>query len=341
MIRRTLVLLSLALFLAACPQQPPDEEGATPAPEAATSPAPAASPAPAEAPAGREGKSACQQRVEQIQAEMRAAGAAAVPKSLGFPHVPEMEFENSLISFRVCKVKKNLTPEQEARRKRSKKCCDPEFYDVELVKLDAYMRLCREEPVINELGFREMRFTIEKWELFGRSNLYDADIVFSATPGVVQPKSLAFAPKMAVPRECLGAGAFTPRCRRLLDNVTELSKSDFPALIVYNAIYDVYVNDKKIVSQEPGVAMARGAMQIPPTGITVAFQKPLDIPGVIKICPGTCSGMVTIPESTFNAGLDTARRIKAGQMRLDRGFVPQAAQRAPTIPRDETPGEEP
>lgn len=333
MIRRTLVLLSLSLFLAACPERPA-EEGAAPTPQSEASPSAATSPAPADAPAGREEKSACQQKVEQVQALMRSEPP---PRSFGFPHVPEMEFENSLITFRVCKVKKNLTPQQEARRKRSKKCCDPEFYDVELVKLDAYMRLCREEPVVNELGFREMRFTIEKWELFGRSNLYDADIVFSATPGVVQPKSLAFAPKMAVPRECLGAGAFTPRCRRLFDNPTELSRSDFPALIVYSAIYDVYVNEKKIVSQEPGVAMARGAMQIPPTGITVAFQKPIDIPGVIKICPGTCAGMVTIPESTFNAGLDTARRIKAGQMRLDRSFVPEAAQRPPTIPREDQP----
>lgn len=333
MIRRTLVLLSLALFLAACPEQP-EQTGAAPTPEPEASPAVATSPSPADAPAGREGKSACQQQIERVQAMMQSEPPA---KSFGFPAVPEMEFENSLITFRVCKVKKNLTPQQEARRKRSKKCCDPEFYDVELVKLDAYMRLCREEPVVNELGFREMRFTIEKWELFGRSNLYDADIVFSATPGVVQPKSLAFAPKMAVPRECMGAGAFTPKCRKLLDNVTELSRSDFPALIVYNAIYDVYVNEKKIVSQEPGVAMARGAMQIPPTGITVAFQKPIDIPGVIKICPGTCSGMVTIPEHTFNAGLDMARQIKAGQMRLDRNFVPQASQRPPTIPKEEQP----
>jgi hypothetical protein len=280
--------------------------------------------------AQEEPKSACQQKVERFQAEATATPPA---KSFGFPAVPEMEFENSLISFRVCKVKKNLTPAQEAARRRSKKCCDPEFYDVELVKLDAYMRLCREEPVLNELGFREMRFTIEKWELFGHSKLYDADILFSATPGVVQPKSLAFAPKNAVPQECLGQRAFTPRCRKILDDTTKLSRSDFPALIVYNAIYDVYINDKKIVSQEPGVAMARGAMQIPPTGITVAFQKPIDIEGVIKICPGTCSGMVTITEPAFKAGLETARRLKAGQLKLDATFQPEAVKRAPTIPK--------
>ena len=263
----------------------------------------------------------------------REMSAEPPPKSFGFPAVPEMEFENSLITFRVCKVKKDLTPEQERRRRRSRKCCDPEFYDVELVKLDAYMRLCREEPVLNELGFRELRFPIEKWELFGHSKLYDADIVFSATPGIVQPKSLAFAAQSAVPKECLGAKADTPRCRQLLDKVTDLSKKDFPALIVYNAIYDVYVNDKKIVSQEPGVAMARGAMQIPPTGITVAFQKPLDIPGVIKICPGTCSGMKTIPEQEFYTGLGMAQQIKAGRLRLDAGFVPQSVRRQPDIPK--------
>jgi hypothetical protein len=284
-------------------------------------------PAPAPQPAA-EAKTACQQRVERLQREL---AAEPPPRSLGFPAVPEMEFENSLITFRVCKVKKDLTPEQERRRLKSRKCCDPEFYDVELVKLDAYMRLCREEPVLNELGFRELRFTIEKWELFGHSKLYDADILFSATPGVVQPKSLAFAAKGAVSQDCLGARANTPKCKKLLDNQTELSRNDFPALIVYNAIYDVYLNDKKIVSQEPGIAMARGAMQIPPTAITVAFQKPLDIPGVIKICPGTCSGMKTIPEQEFHVGLNTAAQIKAGRLRLDAGFVPESVKRPAEI----------
>ena len=281
---------------------------------------------------GAEKKTACQVAVEKAQEE---AKRNPPPKSLGFPAVPELEYENSLIAFRVCKVKKNLTPEQEERRKKSWKCCDPEFYDVELVKLDAYMRLCRETPVINELGFRELRFTIETWELFGHSKLYDADIIFTASPGVVQPKSLAFSTKSAVPKECQGRGANSARCRSEAwkGNFTELSRNDFPAMIIYNAIYDIYVNDKKIVSQEPGIAMARGAMQIPPTGVTVAFQKPIDVPGVIKICPGTCSGMVTIPEHQFRAGVEVARKLKAGQLKLDKNYVPEAAKRGTTIPR--------
>src|SRR5919108_396122 len=105
----------------------------------------------------------CERRVMALQERFKEAPP---PRSFGFPATPEIEYENSLITFRICRVKKNLTPEQEERRKNSWKCCDPEFYDVELVKLDAYMRLCREEPIINELGFRELRFTIEKWELF-------------------------------------------------------------------------------------------------------------------------------------------------------------------------------
>ena len=38
--------------------------------------------------------------------------------------------------------------------------------------------------------------------------------------------------------------------------------ADYPALIVYNAIYDIYIDGRKILSQRPGVAMARGVMEM-------------------------------------------------------------------------------
>jgi hypothetical protein len=270
---------------------------------------------------------------EQVQRLQREALVRPLPRSPGFPELPEVEFENSLISFRVCRVKKGLTPEQEEARKNSWKCCDPEFYDVEVVKMDAYMRLCREPPVINELGFREVRFTIETWELFGHSNLYNGDLVFSASEGVVQPKSLAFSMNTAVPAKCQGANASKPPCsnEEWKRNRAEVGKNDYPAMIIYNAIYDVWLNDKKIVSQEPGIAMARGVLQIPPTGITVAFQKPIETPEV-KICPGTCNGMVTIPRHIYDSGVETSRRLKVGKLRLDKGFVPAAVKRQAAPP---------
>ena len=275
-------------------------------------------------------KTPCELRIEAFQANARTNPPAA---SLGFPASPAIEYENSLITFRICRRKPNLTPEQEERRRRSWKCCDPEFYDVELVKLDAYMRLCREAPVLNELGFRELRFTIERWELFGRAALFGGDLVFSATPGAVQPKSLAFATTSGIPSGCqdrTGGVSGNDECEdyKSPEHATALSQLDYPAMIVYNAIYDVWLNNKTLVASEPGIAMARGVTKIPPTGVTVAFQKPLEITlpdgTLIKICPGTCSGMVTIPEHLFWAGIDTATAIKNGSLRLPEGWQPAA-----------------
>lgn len=271
----------------------------------------------------------CERRVMESQRRMERSGP---PRSFGFPARPEIEYENSLITFRICRVKKGLTPEQEQRRQQSWKCCDPEFYDVDLVKLDAYMRLCREEPIINELGFRELRFTIEKWELFGRSAKFGADVLFSATPGVVQPKSLAFSTRSGIPARCQGIAGGLSGNRECEDwkgpkTNQRVSAMDYPALIIYNAIYDVFLNGEKVVSAEPGIAMARGVIEIPPTGITVAFQKPVETQQpdgtIIKICPGTCSGMRTIPIHEFVAGVNTAARLKRGE-RLPQTFQPRA-----------------
>jgi hypothetical protein len=271
----------------------------------------------------------CERRIQQLQERYQKNPP---PRSHGFPARPEIEYENSLITFRICEVKKGLTKEQEERRQRSWKCCDPEFYNVQLVKLDAYMRLCREEPVINELGFREMRFTIEKWELFGRADLFGGDLVFSVTPEAVQPKSLVFSTKSSIPRNCqdrTGGLTSDARCEEYKgpDSMTRASRDDYPAMIIYNAIYDVWLNQRKIVASEPGIAMARGVTEIPPTGITVAFQKPVETTKpdgtIIKICPGTCSGMRTIPLHEFQAGLATAASIKRGE-RLPAAWKPRA-----------------
>jgi hypothetical protein len=171
------------------------------------------------------------------------------------------------------------------------------------------MKLEREKPVRNTIGYRQLEFTIREWELFGYSESLGAHISFAASKDVVQPKSLA---------------------------VSLQKESDFPALIVYNAIYDIYLDGRKIVAQRPGVAMARGVMEIPPRNITVAFQKPVALGAYIDhgeeegaaknhgdcnidpydyrcdpwIDPGTCEDMVTITPEEFNAGLQEARAIR-------------------------------
>ena len=135
-----------------------------------------------------------------------------------------------------------------------------------------------------------------------------------------------------VPNVC-GVGTCTPTSCVALQKT-----SDYPALIVYNAIYDVYLDGRKIISKMPGVAMARGVMEIPPRNITVAFQKPFAISrqamavhkagGTISVekhhCDnlpidpndpycidsGNCEDMATITEEEFSAGLKEAKAIR-------------------------------
>lgn len=177
----------------------------------------------------------------------------------------------------------------------------------EVIKFDAFMRLVREKPVRNGLGYRQFEFTIDAWELYGYSKVLDANITFRLSEAV-KPKSLG---------------------------VSLQKNKDYPAMIVYNAIYDIYLNDVKIGENRPGVAFATGVMEIPPRNITVAFNKPFAFsldPSVRQITrpaqageqdvepcggtdeacfgPGTCEDMTSINAEQFEAGLAKAKSYR-------------------------------
>lgn len=227
-----------------------------------------------------------------VQASSPAAqkpAASDEDKKPKFPKYPEVEYERSVIRI----------PVQGPGDKKPR----------EIIELTAFMKLEREAPVRNTIGYRQFEFTIREWELFGYSESLGAHISFAASKDVVQPKSLAVALQ---------------------------KNSDYPALIVYNAIYDVFLDGRRVVSQMPGVAMARGVMEIPPRNITVAFQKPFAIsPKSLALhksgeaisvdknpCDsmtstmwclhsGTCEDMSTISEEEFKSGLKEAKAIRA------------------------------
>lgn len=216
-----------------------------------------------------------------------------------FPKHAEMEFEHSIITIPII-----LHGETEP---------------AEVLKLDAYMKLDREPPVRNGLGYRQFEFVIDAWELHGYSKVLDAYITFKLSD-TVKPKSLGVA----------------------------LQKNkDYPAMIVYNAIYDIYLDDVKVGENLAGVAFATGVMEIPPRNITVAFHKPFAFerprtnrPGdrtrsrekthddtcFVAPCPcnedwcmgpGSCEDMESISSEAFEAGAAKAKsyRVK-GQARL-------------------------
>jgi hypothetical protein len=154
--------------------------------------------------------------------------------------------------------------------------------EVDVMAFDAYMRLLREPPVRNALGLRQFEFYIDAWEL---TNTYskglNADVTFTLSD-TVQPKSVC---------------------------VAHQRDSDYPAMIVYSAIYDVYLGRERIVTNQPGVAYASPVREIPPRNVTVAFEKPFEHE-LFWFRPGCCEGMRSITREEFERGVEEARRIR-------------------------------
>jgi hypothetical protein len=227
----------------------------------------------------------------------------------GFPDYEEVEFEHSIITIPII-----LHGETEP---------------AEVLKFDAYMRLDRERPVRNGLGYRQFEFIIDAWELHGYSKVLDAYITFKLSD-TVKPKSLGVA----------------------------LQKNrDYPAMIVYNAIYDIYLDDVKVGENLAGVAFATGVMEIPPRNITVAFHKPFSFnrhgsgkkPGSTKTHPGgtcttkpceceedwcmgsgSCEDMESISAEAFEAGAAKAKSYRAKrQAQLKNDGAPSTPKKNP------------
>ncbi|MET7534629.1 hypothetical protein [Streptomyces goshikiensis] len=153
---------------------------------------------------------------------------------------------------------------------------------VDVMVFDAYMRLIRLPPVTNGLGFRQFEFTIADWELTHTfSPGLNANVTFTLSD-TVQPRSICIASHR---------------------------ERDYPALIVYSAIYDVYLGTTRIVEKQPGVAYATPVWEIPPRNVTVAFEKPFES-DQFSFSAGTCEAMRSISREEFEAGVAVARAAR-------------------------------
>jgi hypothetical protein len=154
--------------------------------------------------------------------------------------------------------------------------------ELDVMVFDAYMRLIRESPIRNGLGLRQFEFYIDAWEL---TNTYskglNANVTFTLAD-TAQPKSLCIARQR---------------------------ETDYPAQIIYNAIYDVYLGKEKIVSTQPGVAFAAPVWEIPPRNVTVAFEKPFDSK-LFSFSAGCCEGMRSISRDEFERGAVEGRKLR-------------------------------
>ena len=211
------------------------------------------------------------------------AASPAAAQQTSFPDYAETEYEQSVITIPL-KLEGRTEP-------------------VEILKLDAFMRLEREVPRLNGLGYRQFEFTIAQWELYGYSTFLEGWVTFTLS-NTIQPKSLG---------------------------VSLQKETDYPAMIVYSAIYDAYLDGKRIIADQPGVAFAKDVYEVPPRNITVAFEKPfnttasaLGLPGdrcayyglppgcTIFWDDGTCEDMESITREVFEAGIARGQAIRAG-----------------------------
>lgn len=190
----------------------------------------------------------------------RPALKPSASRQTAFPGNAEIEFERSVI-----RIPFHLKGKGEKRWPGRR---------IDIMVFDAYMRLIREAPIRNGLGFRQFEFYIDAWELTNtHSEGLNADITFRLSD-TVQPKSLCIA---------------------------QQRDSDYPAMIVYNAIYDVYIGKERIVTNQAGTAVAMPVWEIPPRNVTVAFEKPFDS-DLFAFRPGCCEGMRSITREEFLRG---------------------------------------
>ena len=93
------------------------------------------------------------------------------------------------------------------------------------------------------------------------------------------------------------------------DSAYTKGKSDYPARIIYSAIYDIYLNDERIVANQPGVAFATGVRQVPPSDVKVAFEKPL-YNKLFWWRSGCCWFMKRITREIFEKGAAESQRLR-------------------------------
>ncbi|HET7445627.1 MAG TPA: hypothetical protein VFJ57_13320 [Solirubrobacterales bacterium] len=152
---------------------------------------------------------------------------------------------------------------------------------VEELELNALLKLERGAPQTTLTGHRHFEFAISEWEVQGRSEALDGVISLSLA-NVPQPHSL-----------CLAAQP----------------DGDFPSVISYNAIFDVYFNNARVLESQTGLGIGTGIMQIPPRGIDIAFQKAFEL-GDWSFRAGACKKMASMTEREFTAQADEFRALR-------------------------------
>lgn len=135
----------------------------------------------------------------------------------------------------------------------------------EMLRLTSLLKMNRGTPITNAAGYRQFEFEITEWEVAGFSEVLGewVTITLADTP---QPRSVC---------------------------VSQTAGVDYPAIITYSAVYDVYVGKQRTEANVTGLGVGVDVMTIPPRN-HVHFQKAFGLGEGVEAINGQCQAMETV-----------------------------------------------
>jgi hypothetical protein len=152
----------------------------------------------------------------------------------------------------------------------------------ETLRLTSLLKMNRSAPVLNAAGVAQFEFSIVEWEAAGFSEVLGDWVQITLSPGIPQPKSVC---------------------------VAQQRGADYPAIIVYNAIMDVYVGKRLADPQYVGIAVGVNVDQIPPRN-HVHFQKAFELGPGMNIMAAVCATMSSLPPQEWETKAAEFRRLR-------------------------------
>jgi hypothetical protein len=152
---------------------------------------------------------------------------------------------------------------------------------VERLELASYMKVALGPAYTTRDGLRRFDFQVQGWEVFGPSEVLGGTLIITLSPGVDQPTSVG----TAISRD-----------------------ADFPAVLHFNAIYDIYLDHELVLSRYHGRGLARRVTTLPPD-VDVHIEHLFDVEHR-PLSNGRCGSMEIITAAEYEEAAARSRALR-------------------------------
>jgi len=155
---------------------------------------------------------------------------------------------------------------------------------VEDLKLSSFMKIALGAGYTGKDGRRHFDFQIQGWEVFGPSKVLGGNLIITLPQGVEQPMSTG---------------------------TSQTRDADFPADLLFNAIYDVYLDHDVVLRRYKGRGFARRVTTLPPD-VEVHIEHLFDIEHR-PLSNGICGNMEIITSTEYEEAAAKARALRGAK----------------------------